>query len=108
MSKRKKKAGTYNDLHASLMDMTEPEVRAALRTELNRTDRGPRVDYVTRLVGRFNRLRSTRTMNEILSLLSVDGKRDTDAALDRRAPAIAKSKAKPAKLANDAAPAGNG
>ena len=107
MSARKKKTGTYNDLHASLMNYSEHDVRLALKTELNRTDRTPRVDYITRLVGRFNRLRAQRCLSEILALLSSDGKRDTDAVLDRRTPAPAK-KAKPAKSATDAAPAGNG
>lgn len=106
-AKRKKKSGTYSDLHASLMGMTEHDVRVTLRTELNRTDRPARIDYVQRLVGRYNRLRAQRTMAEMLALLSIDGKRDTDSVLDRRTPAPAK-KTKPAKLANDAAPAGNG
>jgi hypothetical protein len=103
-TKRKKNGATYTELHGALRDMNEVDVRKALRAELTRTDRPARVDYVQRLVGRYNRLRANRTMRAVLALLSVDGKRNLDAALDSRFVVAAPAK----KQTAASAPASNG
>lgn len=74
MAKEKALPG-YKAAHKSMKKMTEGEAAAAIQAELDRAE-GPRPDLLARLVGRFNRVRGSRCMRDVLSLLGKRGKHD--------------------------------
>lgn len=84
MTKKEKQAGAgkYKDYHASVADMTEDDIVLAIDEELNRDDRTPRVDMLTRLVGRFNRLRGERVKLNVLAAAKKKCVKEVHALLD--------------------------
>lgn len=70
---------TYADMHQNLGSMTEDQLVAAMQHELEKDE--PRVDLLTRLVGRYNKLRGKKSITVVLGLLSYKGKRDVYAVL---------------------------
>lgn len=70
----------YTDLHSTLQDMTETELRDAMQKEIDSPF--PRSDALARMLGRFNRLRGERAKRNVLGLLGYKGKRNVNAALD--------------------------
>lgn len=79
-SKNRALAG-YKEAHKSMRGMTEVELRQALQAEMDRGDEA-RPDLVSRLVGRFNRVRGSRCMRDILALMGKRGKHDVNQVLD--------------------------
>lgn len=73
----------YKVLHKTLAKMTEAELRKAMQDEVDRGDLA-RSDLLSRLVGRFNRLRATRCTRNVMGLLAYKSSRDRNisAALD--------------------------
>lgn len=70
----------YAQMHENLSNMTEDELVFAMQNVLDEDD--PRVDMLTRIVGRYNRVRSNKATSRVLALLgSPKGKRDVRAAL---------------------------
>jgi hypothetical protein len=81
MAKKKPGPGSYKELHVSLPNMTEQDLRDAMQAELNKGEKA-RPDLLARLIGRFNRMRGSRVARNVLGLLSYRGKKDVNAALD--------------------------
>ena len=80
MAKNKALAG-YKEAHKSMKNMSEVELRQAIQAEV---DKGAlaRPDLLSRLVGRFNRVRGSRCMRDVLALLGKRGKHDVYSVLD--------------------------
>lgn len=75
-----KKLAGYKTAHATMKTMTIRDAIAALEAEIN--SERPRVDLVTRLAGRLNRLRGEKLMRDVLASLNKRGTKSVDALLD--------------------------
>lgn len=74
-----KKLSGYKAAHASMKTMTIRDAVRALEAEIN--SERPRVDLITRLVGRLNRLRGEKLMRDVLASLNKRGQKSIDALL---------------------------
>lgn len=81
--KAKNGTGTYKEFHDSVSEMSENDLVLAIDEELNRNDRTPRTDMLTRLIGRFNRLRGERIKLDVLAAARKRGAKQIDNLLDR-------------------------
>lgn len=79
MSKKEGALG-YKSAHQRMRSMSLKDIAKALQTEVNSD--APRVDLITRLVGRYNRIDGARRQRDILGLLSKRGAKDVEAVLD--------------------------
>lgn len=71
----------YKTMHTALKTMTERELRVAIQQEVDR-GQSARVDLLSRMVGRYNRVRGSRLQREIIGLLTKKGERKVNAILD--------------------------
>jgi len=80
MAKEKNAALTgYKAAHKTMKAMKLRDIAKALQAELD--SEAPRVDLITRLVGRYNRVDGARRQREILALLNRRGPKNVDAVL---------------------------
>jgi hypothetical protein len=72
---------TYADMHRSLRTMNEAQIVVAMQQVLQ--SENPRIDMLTRLIGRYNKLRAKKVATSVLGLLATTPKekRDVNAAL---------------------------
>lgn len=77
-----KKLSGYKAAHTAMRSMTLKSAIAALEAELN--SERPRLDLISRLVGKINRLRGSKLMRDVMASLSKPGKKSVDALLVSR------------------------
>lgn len=81
MATKSKAMSGYKAAHSSMRGMTEKELREAIQAEVDKGAES-RPDLLSRLVGRYNRVRGSRCMREVLTLLGKRGKHDVYSVLD--------------------------
>lgn len=81
MATKNKALPGYKEAHKNMRSMTEVELRQAIQAEVDKGD-DARPDLLTRLVGRFNRVRGSRCMRDVLALMGKRGKHDVYSVLD--------------------------
>lgn len=76
---RKDNLPGYKLAHQKMKSMSLKDISKALQAEVN--SEAPRVDLITRLVGRYNRIDGARRQAAVLGLLSKRGPKNVDAVL---------------------------
>lgn len=79
-----KKNTSQKSIRANADGDDEASIVQEIRDEFLR-EKGPRIDRLARLTGRFNRRRGRRVMIEVLAAAKMQGGKDVNALLDRRA-----------------------
>lgn len=77
---RKDNLPGYKAAHQKMKSMSLKDIAKALQAEVNSD--APRVDLITRLVGRYNRIDGARRQRAVLALLDKRGAKNVDAVLD--------------------------
>lgn len=77
--KKKTGAASYKAAHKTMKTTDLKVIAALIQEEINKPE--PRMDLVSRLVGRYNRIDGARRMRDVLGLLSKRGKKNVDAVL---------------------------